>query len=1231
VPEDIVNVALNTAKALISGQYQSEHIEEAKVCEEGQSLELDICRKVGGWFIIEGLVTQPSTWVGSHLKLLFTLLKLPFGKRSCEGDLTPSQLLLEIRHKQAALGALRRFLDSQSGLISPQIHNLVSAYLANALQFLQTDKKRKTTLAEHASVGQVQEFCLKVFQCFLKLPVSSYSQKFVTLLYPICNEIANDKVTTCPPVKSWVSAEDKYLFESPATSALHTLSLGVFHQEVWNLYWDESPFAEWRVPEQSVDSVTTAIQLFCEIFSSTSLNIVNRQQLFKHFHVHMHAAQKLKDSNPIKVPKTVCILLTCVACLKRLAADKGVITDLELINNIRSIFEVVETSSASIVKCLYAEGSVLLCRVMADPQFIPVFIKEIEHRAALEQSGSSVVMLACNMYRHFSSSHIDRNSQMLAHLIQTTSRHPYVGAWAVHALYCIYAKFGAAVEYIVKATLPMAFSHYQNDYITELPFNETMLKLAAMHLAKATDRSDQTYSRALHVWTDLWTSFNSVELGARMVEAKVPFDLEELLEAVYLRLPQKEALSFLNVMVTQGLALKVLERQHILESLFELVGPYSEALLTEVLRGLVLIASVNSCGAVLSQIKSLLSSAHAEESQVGMSALEERQQPSQKAQRVVKAYSLQAKDLAVELLELLIKQTPIQALKQGSTLNACIDSLVSIGFGLCSADRDRSKCLGAQLLRRVYQKFSGEKDPEDPSLGCLAIYEAQVSAAVRQNLESKDPEVEAKTLLLMRRFLIDGTTDLGVWTRILIPVISKFPEGVAIPNPSDFSEITATSLYFLRLVSICDAVQHAPPTISVQELVRPLWPHLRAVIGDLSVVFTQPRQLLKDYKFTLERPVADQSFKHLAHLDWLLCIGAHLAVLKQDIQFLTSTCVAFLFIPFSADREETAFFSQKELDSFFSRRLVILQALASLAPKLRSKQLVDETLQAMQRLSEDPDPRSKSQVIEICLALNITEDRAFEKADCIAQSLHAEHKAPVLRQKCLPSLIRIDARPAVQSYFAELCHSRRAEELLHSLELLWQFGEQEFMLQLTAGVFHCVNQLWTADRTLSLHLDFLGRLQSEQIELCFFSVEYLKETLKAPCTGAYHIVAKFTSGQAVPLLPFLLVEIFALLQFRKEGELTAEELQCQGEVLKLLLLQFRQAPNKAAVMQPTLSLLFSLFLVQSPTVLITAVSKAVQFVMTQAPHEFKAVIQSMPELERKWLEETLTASLTRRA
>jgi len=54
--------------------------------DEGVGLECDTARREGGWLLIEGLVYLGPAWVGQRLTLLFSLWKVPFGRRACLVD-----------------------------------------------------------------------------------------------------------------------------------------------------------------------------------------------------------------------------------------------------------------------------------------------------------------------------------------------------------------------------------------------------------------------------------------------------------------------------------------------------------------------------------------------------------------------------------------------------------------------------------------------------------------------------------------------------------------------------------------------------------------------------------------------------------------------------------------------------------------------------------------------------------------------------------------------------------------------------------------------------------------------------------------------------------------------------------------------------------------------------------------------------------------------------------------
>lgn len=232
--------------------------------------------------------------------------------------------------------------------------------------------------------------------------------------------------------------------------------------------------------------LNTALLVFAEIFTSSSFNVSNRQKLFKYLSQHLTNSLKLKDNIPHKYLKISAILLATLGGLRKLALSRAVITDSELISIIRSMFDSVESTSHHLVKRIYAEGTIYLCKVMADPQHIPVFIKEVEHRIILSEHNpgvkSSIVLLVAGMYKHFDIALMEKNQLSLGHIIQSISRDAEIGGWAIHALYKIYNLCGHRVEAIIKATFPLGFHHYLDNQESEFNFRESMLMLCMKYL-----------------------------------------------------------------------------------------------------------------------------------------------------------------------------------------------------------------------------------------------------------------------------------------------------------------------------------------------------------------------------------------------------------------------------------------------------------------------------------------------------------------------------------------------------------------------------------------------------------------------------------------------------------------------------------------------------------------------------------------------------------------------------
>ena len=174
-----------------------------------------------------------------------------------------------------------------------------------------------------------------------------------------------------------------------------------------------------------------SLKLFSEIFKNSALNISNRNKLFQYLSQHLATALKNKDAY-YKYNKISTILLAVLGCLRNLSLIGGVITDNGLMNCIRNMLAGAESISHPLVKCLFAEGMIYLCKVIADTQHIPVFMKEIEHRIILSENNanikSGIVMQVGSMYKHFDIAVLEKNQDALGHIIQSISRDPIAGA-----------------------------------------------------------------------------------------------------------------------------------------------------------------------------------------------------------------------------------------------------------------------------------------------------------------------------------------------------------------------------------------------------------------------------------------------------------------------------------------------------------------------------------------------------------------------------------------------------------------------------------------------------------------------------------------------------------------------------------------------------------------------------------------------------------------------------------
>lgn len=708
VPVEETEMAFNTTKNLVFSEYQGDIVEEEKMFSNDPGIqEIDNAKRHAAWILVDGLMYLGPSWVGSKLNFLFKLFKLPFGRKTCIVEtMSHSWIIGEVTHKKVASSAMLTFLKQNKSLLQPQIFKLITVYLSNALQFLSPPKnstQHRLFLEQNCNPGALTELKKNLYECLLYLPNTFISTKINQILNPIYSEVVNEKTNTIPIfftytgkygykssamtqlAESWISSEDVYIHIQKPCSYLHSIAL-VGHEGVYES-WER---------KDDLDSsfcvmLNYALKIFSDIFTNSSLNVTNRQKLFQFISQHLITSLKQKDSN-LKYNKVCTILLAVHGCLRKLSQSRGIITDISLTKCIKNMLSSVESISHPLVKCLFAEGMIYLCKVMGDPQYIPVFMKEIEHRIILSETTpnvkSGIVMQVGNMYKHFDIHLLEKNQDALGHIIQSISRDPSVGAWALHALYKAYSVHGNKVEHIFKATFPLSYHHYLDDHNAEFDFGITMMLLCEKHILLSNSPNDSFYLRALIVWEDTWKrSQISYDCACRLMQSKPLFCVKNVFSYAITQIPNKVALSFLMKFPMETFASSLT-----LFEWFRLIDKNSDLEIEKILISIVCFIIEKDLEAMKSLKLIILSSEkEQEEEHKGLSALNDRESATQQ----VEYFSIKSKKIAVNIYSQILSEHSSQFVKK-------IEENVNFAIHLTSFN----ECLsikGLELAARIFK------------------------------------------------------------------------------------------------------------------------------------------------------------------------------------------------------------------------------------------------------------------------------------------------------------------------------------------------------------------------------------------------------------------------------------------------------------------------------------------------------------------------------------------------
>lgn len=777
IPVEETEIAFNTVKNMVSGgEYQGDVIDEDKMfASELSDQEIDNAIRHAAWIIVEGLVNLGPDWVGGRLNFLFKLWKLPFGRKTCIFEQMPhSWIIGEVTHKKAASNAMLAFIKHNKQLLQPQVFKLITVYLSNAVQFLCPQKKstqHRQFLEQNCNPGILTQLKKNVYKCLLYLPNTFISGKISIMLNPICSEVVNEKVNNIPMfyyysykkctksspitklIEKWLSAEDFYIIYNKPSHCLYSI----------DLIGSEAQYETWEsghVAPIFCKMVRYSLKMLSKLFTSSSLNLSNRQKIFQFLSQHLSGSLKAKDG-PYKYNKVSVILLAVLGCLKKLSINRGIITDSSLMTSIRTMLASVETISYPLVKCLFAEGMVYLCKVMADPQHIPVFMKEIEHRILFSENNnpsikSGIVMQVGSMYKHFDITLLEKNQDALGHIIQSISRDSSVGAWALHALYKAYSVHGNKVENIFKATFPLGYHHYLDDNKAEFKFGIGMMLLCEKHMVLNPNTSDIFFFRANMVWEDTWkSSAFSYKCALRILD-KYPEIVANIISSAVSLFPDKESVVFIT---------RCSEKYFSGLKLLDLFRYYDESIDKDLDNSLILIIKtvLKSDPESMNTLKNIILSTEKEQEEEvkGLSALNDRET----TQQTFEYYSYKSKILAIDFFTNSVSSAPEKYEKN-------IEEYLNFAIHLYSFDGDLS-IKGAVLAYKIYtvsttKAYGNVVDNDDPTKKYLELFEAQVSAAIRQGMDCNNLYLCLATNKLLLKFLVvPGSHDASVISRLI--------------------------------------------------------------------------------------------------------------------------------------------------------------------------------------------------------------------------------------------------------------------------------------------------------------------------------------------------------------------------------------------------------------------------------------------------------------------------------
>jgi hypothetical protein len=416
--------------------------------------------------------------------------------------------------------------------------------------------------------------------------------------------------------------------------------------------------------------------------------------------------------------------------------------------------------------------------------------------------------------------------------------------------------------------------------------------------------------------------------------------------------------------------------------------------------------------------------------------------------------------------------------------------------------------------------------------------------------------------------------------------------------------------------------------------------HLQTLLTDLSVIFTQSKHILKDHRFLLGKQPMLQDHPKMGKIQVFIRVSAILAN-SAGLELILAYIFVFIFLPFNAARDASAFSTQKEVFFCMNRREELLKALKEITKHINNAKLVSEIVICLELCELVPCLKHAQLILEICKEITVIDINDLIKLEQLI--LKIQKNVPELQHECLEAWAwaaikysdvivseveneHLNIKTFKSSVLRFFKHSIEYDLNLttRSLELLWEIGEiHDFQVSVCCTVLLDMlkkkkyEQVLQFISTKSSHLKyFYIILQNISAEIIIFNANSNK---------IIGFLVKMHPGSNI--FTYFLPDILRIFQLRKP-DLTPEELTFLTETVKILMTVFIKSPDKKKVATGVIPLLLTIYHRSYPIQVIKSVSKALVYINSTCQESFKQFLNTLQEPEKKFVESQLVSSTT---